>query len=164
MGGGTANFVVGMKDCLDVMGAMNSTNSNVGGWNGCERRTWCNEKAYNAIPESLRPAFKKMKTVTNAGFNNNTPTESEDYLALFAIKEVMGSDMGKGSTEAESSLFQFDWYKTSANQNKTAPGNSGYLTRSCPIYVLNSWIYIRNRAALNAAGNAPEGLSFFGCI
>lgn len=46
--GGTCSFIVGQKNTLGYAsntterGMMNSSNSNTGGWEACQRRTWCN--------------------------------------------------------------------------------------------------------------------------
>ena len=112
----TCSFVVGMKNSLKNTGMLNQGNTNSGGWDKCPRRTWCNDAFKNAIPSILLPIFKQHINVTADGQSSSTLT-SFDYFALAAEKEVFGSNTYASST-AESSLTQFEWYKTSANRIK----------------------------------------------
>ena len=128
MGGGTANFVVGLKDCLNEGGRMNPE-YNIGGWNACERRTWCNEDFKNSFPSTLLPIFKQMKTISADGQGNNA-IESDDYFALPAEKEVFGYTNNASAT-AEAELFQLEYFKTASNRAKRVPsGTTGYWEKS----------------------------------
>lgn len=115
--GGTCNFIVGQKNGLAEYGYMNSSNTNSGSWDGCARRTWCNNIYYKAIPSALRLIFKKFKTITAQTYNGSTNKVSEDYFTLAAEKEIFGSRTYSNATEANA-LTQFDYYKTSANRIK----------------------------------------------
>lgn len=159
------NFVVGMKNCLTEGGFFNLTKTTEGGWDACDRRQWCNVIAYNALPDVLRPIFKKMITVTNAGFNN-TPKQSEDYLALFAAKEIMGTNAEHNSAAAEAGTFQFNYYKTPANANKTPVFAGAYGTRSCSVSSDNATVVIATNGTTtqSLSANIETGISFFGCI
>lgn len=130
-GGGTANFVVGLKDCLTPAHAMNSARTNAGGWNGTELRTELNTNVYNQLPEPIRKVLKKMNVYTaNGGSQAGTVgVYSEDYLALAAEKEVFNENKHADST-IESQLFQLTWYKTKANRIKQSEGNE---------YTKNTW-------------------------
>lgn len=121
------SFIVGMKNGLangttGEPGYMNSSNTTDGGWDGCARRTWCNNVFRNAIPDTLRPIFKQHLNVTANG-SDITTTTSTDYFALPAEKEVFGSS-SYGNSEAEASLTQFEYYTTPANRIKKK-GDSG---------------------------------------
>ena len=124
-GGGTANFVVGLKDCLSEGGKMDSgDNGDVFGWDTCTRRTWCNGEFKNSLPPTLLPIFKQMQTIAANG-SGVTAVTSDDYFALAAEKEVFGTNKYADST-VELNLFQFDWYKTASNRQK----NKGSWSRS----------------------------------
>ncbi len=120
--GGICNFIVGQKNALATRGYMNSSNINDGSWDGCARRTWCNQVYYNAIPDTLRPIFKKFKTVTAETYNGTTNKISEDYFALAAEKEIFGTGTISNSTEA-AALTQFDYYVTESNRIKKEGDN-----------------------------------------
>lgn len=165
--GGTANFVVGMKNCLNETHAMNSSNTNAGGWNGCEMRTWLNNTVYNSIPESFRSVLKAMNVWTANGGNQagSVGIYSEDYLALPAEKEVFGSNT-YGSATIESQLFQFDWYKTASNRIKQISGSNEYWwERSHWSGGPGYFCFVVTSGSANWTGASNSyGVSFFGCI
>lgn len=111
------NFVVGQKDCLSQNGRMNTTNTTAGSWNSCAMRTDLNNKYYNALPVTFRSCLKQFKTVTATKYDASTVTTSNDYIALFAEKEIFGSKTNSNATEA-AALTQIDYYKTTANITK----------------------------------------------
>lgn len=173
--GTTCNFIVGQKDALATYGYMNSTFTNSGSWDGCARRTWCNEVYKNAIPESLRSIFKQFKTIT-AETNNGTKLKTSlDYFALPAAKEIFGGTAtSAGSSTSNSNLtefnalFQFEWYKTSSNRikKKGTGGSSAYWwERSLYYDDSSSFCYVNTNgtATFNSAGNTG-GFAPFGCI
>lgn len=98
---------------------MNSTDTNGGGWDACDRRQWCNGEFRESFPETLKPMFKEFKTTTANGAGAVAVT-SNDYFALPAEKEVFGVNAYANAT-AEANLFQLEWYKTETNRIKTAP-------------------------------------------
>lgn len=160
------SFIVGMKNGLAEKGYMNSSNINSGGWEACARRTWCNNVFRNAIPESLRDIFKRHLNVTANG-SSSTTTESTDYFALPAEKEVFGSVTHANST-AESSLTQFEYYNTTANRIKKS-GDSGsaynWWERSPRYDYSSSFCYVYSDGSANAtSASSAYLLSPFGVI
>lgn len=57
------------------------------GWGATNRRTWCNEVFYNAIPSSLRSIFRQFKCKCAGGSASNIYTENL-YFAYPALVEV----------------------------------------------------------------------------
>lgn len=115
------SFIVGMKNGLAEKGYMNSSDTNYNGWDGCARRTWCNDVFKNAIPSTLQEIFKQHVNVTS--WSGSSTRDSADYFALPAEKEIFGS-VSEANATAESSLTQFQYYITPANRIKNA-GDSG---------------------------------------
>ena len=172
--GSTCNFIVGQKHALSTYGYMNSSSTNSGSWDGCARRTWCNEVYKNAIPESLRSIFKQFKTITAETYNGTTLKTSLDYFALPAAKEIFGGTAtSAGSSTSYSNLtefnalFQFELYKTPSNRNKK--GTSGYYAHwweRSPYYGGSNRfcrVFNNGTADINDA-NKTLGLAPFGCI
>ena len=162
--GKPCNFVVLQKDCFKEPGYMNSYSSNNGGWNSCARRTWCNNVFRNAIPSSLRPAFKQFKVRTANGSGWGV-TESTDWFSLFSEKEVFGSTTYANSS-AESKNTQLNWFKTSSNRIKKRNGVSIHWWERSP-YRSDSYSFCfasRNGYADWTSANANYGLAPFGCI
>ena len=164
--GKKCSFVVLQKDCLKEPGYMNSYSSNNGGWNSCQRRTWCNNVYRNAIPASLRGIFKQFKVRTANGSGSGV-TESTDWFSLFSEKEVFGSTTYANSS-AESQNTQLNWFKTSSNRIKKngMNGSAGLWWERSPYSGGSSYFcsvtYSGNADWYYAYGSC--GLAPFGCI
>lgn len=162
------HFVVGMKDCFNEKGYMNASAGNAGSWDGCERRTWCNNVLPLSFPEKTRNFFKPFKTVTisNGGSSgSNTLKTSIDYFALFAEKEVINTYNGGSATEA-AALKHIKYYETGSNHLKNANGTKAIWLLRTPAYG-NSIQYREVYDAFQTGGvyaNSPYGISPFGCI
>lgn len=162
--GHPCNFVVLQKDCLNKNSKMNKNNTNIGGWDACSRRTWCNSVYRDAIPSALRPIFKQFKTYAAKG-SGPTAVESTDYFALFSEKEIFGTTE-YADRSAERKNKQLDYYKTSSNRIKMLNGTkyiwwerspySGDDNSFCSVYPTGS--------AGKSKATALYGLAPFGCI
>ena len=162
--GKACSFVVLQKDSLSEYGYMNSSTTNSGGWNSCQRRTWCNNVYRNAIPASLRGIFKQFKVRTANGSGSGV-TESTDWFSLFSEKEVFGSTTYANSS-AESQNTQLNWFKTSSNRVKRSNGTEIEWWERSP-RSSNSYAFCRvlsNGAAGTNRANRTFALAPFGCI
>lgn len=158
--GGTAKFVVGMKGCLSTAMAMNSANS---GWNTCTMRTWLNGDFKTQMPAELLPIFKPMKIITADG-KGSTTAISMDTFALFAEKEIFGTNDEANST-AEASLFQIEWYKTPSNRIKGVKFPAPYYWERSPSTDYGyCCVYDATGAPSNYNSTGSLGVSPFGCI
>ena len=161
------SFIVGLKNCLKTAGRMNLTDTNVGGWKSCKRRTWCNNTFKNAIPSTLLPIFKKFKNLSGKGNGITEGTdETIDLFALPAEIEVFGTNRLSVSGEGT----QFQWYKTAANRKKKV-GDSGSIQpywweRSPYTQYSESFCGVMGSDGSSTAIGAinPHGISPFGCI
>ena len=162
--GKPCNFVVNMKDCLKETGYMNSSNTNSGGWNGCARRTWCNNVFRNAIPSGLRPAFKQFKTKAATG-TGTASTTSTDWFALPSEMEVFGR-VTYANSSAESGNTQLNYYKTSSNRVKKVNGGADWWWERSPRSSSSSYFCVVNAdgSAYYTIAGLGGGLSPFGCI
>jgi len=184
------SFVVQQENCLSSTdsgttsdserGYMNSTHTNTGSWNGCARRTWCNNVYKNAIPSTLRSIFKQVKVTTAQKYNGSTNQQSDDYFFLPAAAEVFKGDStyGGGGTAGQqtaySNLTEFNaltrwkYYETTGNRIKKI-GLSGAAYRwweRSPRYA-DTWAFCLvdnggNATVDNAGGT--YGLAPCGCI
>ena len=163
--GNTCHFVVGMKDSLNESGYMNGSNTNSGSWNGCARRSWCNGAFRQALPDTLRPIFKRMQTITAETYNGTTLKTSTDYFALPAEYEVHGKLNYSNSTEA-ASLVQFTWYATQTNRRKKRNGDFAWWWERSPNERTSTYFCVvtNSGAAGSTDASATRGLSPFGCI
>lgn len=112
-GSTTCAFVVGQKNSLNEAGAMASS-SDRSGWDNIARRTWCNNVYYNALPAGFKALLKEFKDLASAGNGSSQIVTSNDYCALAAEIEVVGSTTYSVNGEGS----QFKYYETSANRIK----------------------------------------------
>ena len=164
----TCSFIVGMKNCLNEHGYMNSTDTSIGGWDACARRTWCNNIFYNSIPASLRPIFKQVKNKTgslSSGTGVNSFVDSIDYFAFPAEYEVFGT-YNNSSETYESGLQQFEYYQTSANRIKQRNGSANNWWDRSPRKTGATSFCDVNSIGTTDRYNASSllGISTFGCI
>lgn len=158
----TCSFQVDMKHCLNEVGYMNSTNTNVGGWNSSNRRAWCNSVFKNAIPSSLSSIFKQHKNLTSAGNQSSTINTTDDWFALRSEVEVCGTTSHSYSGEGS----QITYYQTSTNRIKKVNNNAyNYWLRS-PSPSSNAWFgFVLSDASVgDIIASYTYGISVFGCI
>lgn len=163
------HFVVGMKHYLADEGNMHSNSTDDVSWDGCARRAWCNTVYRNAIPETLRGCFKQFKVNTATSYNSSTVTESHDYFALFAEKEVFGTSLCCTANEA-AVLSRIKWYETAENRQKKIGDNgttqySSWFFRSP--YTGGVGHFCRSHSSdkcTYARAYDTYGISPFGCI
>ena len=125
------SFVVGMKDVLAKgttreSGYMESTDINTNGWDGCKRRTWCNNVFREALPTNLKAIFKQFThNVARRYGNSSGVILSTDWFSLPTEENVFGVKTYCTQDEFDAAdNFQFEWYQTAANRVKKA-GSDG---------------------------------------
>ena len=158
----TCSFQFDMKHGLYNRGYMNSTNTNVGGWTSCARRTWCNSVFKNAVPNTLSPIFKQHKNLTSAGNQSSTIDTTDDWFALRSEIEIFGtisySFAGEGS--------QVTYYQTTANRIKQSQGANYYWWERSP-RSSNTTLFCRVSSGGGANSDFASysyGLAVCGCI
>lgn len=87
----TSYITFGMKHCLATRYAMNSSNSNSGGWENSRMRTSTMATLYNQLPADLRALIKSAYKYTSAGGNTTTIKTTQDKLFLLSEVEVDGT-------------------------------------------------------------------------
>lgn len=158
----TCSFQFDMKHGLYNRGYMNSTNTNVGGWTSCARRTWCNSVFKNAVPNTLSPIFKQHRNLTSAGNKSSVIDTTDDWFALRSEIEIFGtttySYAGEGS--------QVTYYQTSANRIKQSQGANYYWWERSPCSSGAAYFcfVLSDGHADLAAASSSRGLAVCGCI
>ena len=108
-------------------GYMNSTNTNVGGWKSCDRRTWCNNVYYNALPSAWQSIVKTVNKKSSTGGGSSSGTETtQDKIFLASEIEINGSTTYSVSGEGT----QYQYYKNAkANRYKMPKYDSSYVSQ-----------------------------------
>ena len=125
------SFIVQQKDgFMDLfsrqaeLGVMNVSSTNVGGWDACNRRTWCNDVYRNALPSIYKDCFKQVKVKTvNGGDSSATLVESDDYFFLPAECEVASVSTGSRLIEINA-LSKWPYYLDVQNRFKKKDSSS----------------------------------------
>lgn len=123
----TAAIAFTFQDCLSTTYAMNSGNTNSGGWNGSQMRTSRMPAILNTFPAELTAdgAMKHVDVVATAGSADTSLVTSSDRLRLHSIMEL-GVSYGYAGVEGT----EYAYY-ASGNRVKTVNGTaSAYWTRS----------------------------------
>ena len=128
-----ALITVDLKNCLrdanvsDIGGSsntehgyINSSNTNVGGWTSCARRTWCNDVYYNALPTYLKNRIKPVNKLTSVGNQSSTINTDSDKCFLLSEIEIFGSITRSKAGEGS----QYTYYTTASNRYKLPKWNS----------------------------------------
>lgn len=92
-------------------GYMNSSNTNVGGWESCARRTWCNNTYYNALSSEFRKMVKEINKKTSAGNRISNIVMTADKIFLLSEIEIFGSTTYSFNGEGT----QYEYYKINSN-------------------------------------------------
>jgi len=153
--------------CLSEKGKMKQARSNNGGWNGSERRNWCNNSLYGVIPQDIKNMIKQVvKKATDGGYSSGKKTilNSNDYCFLLSCVELGGASVvneGYGLTGDDG----FQYAAFTDKNNRTKPGGT-YWTRSTRYKDnLRFFEYITNNEAYDDEdANLSYGIRFCFCI
>lgn len=118
--GGKAAITFGMVDCFTTTQAMNSTNTNAGGWGSCALRTTIRGTVYNGLPADLKAVIKEVNKLTSAGSKSSTINTTADTLFLFSEIEIFGSTTYSFSGEG----VQYSRFATAASRIKKVNGSA----------------------------------------
>lgn len=106
-------------------GCINSSDTNSGGWEGCERRTWCNNVYKKCLPTYIQNMMKQVKKLTSAGSRSSTVKTSNDYAFLLSEIEIFGSTTYSYTGEGK----QYQYFKNAtANRYKKPRFSSSHVS------------------------------------
>lgn len=86
----TADFI--SVELLNDTHNMNSTDTNVGGWNDCAMRTYLNSTIYPALPSDLRAVIIDKTHMRTAGNKSTSLVSASDKLWLPTYYEMFGQN------------------------------------------------------------------------
>ena len=105
-------FVLEFEDIITTK-AMNSTDTNVGGWPASSMYTFVNNDIYNALPSELKNGIIDTTVVSSHGSEDTSNFTSTDKLYLLSTAEVwaQGSSNTISGDTARDVTRQLDYYK-----------------------------------------------------
>lgn len=149
----SATYSSSNRDAAHEFGQMNSTSTNVGGWTSCERRTWCNNVFFGALPATTQSMIKNVDKKTSAGNQSSTINTDSDKVFLLSEIEIFGTTSYSASGEGS----KYPYFDTVSNIYKKPSEdtyNSAYWWERSP-YVSGTnrfcCVYGNGSAGSNAA-------------
>lgn len=97
---------------------MNSTNTNVGGWENSAMRTFVNNRVYSAFPTVWKSIIRQAQIPTNQGGMSKEIVISKDYVYLPSYIEISGIQSQPYGNEGS----YITWFTGDAERIKTING------------------------------------------
>ena len=118
--GGTAPLTFQLHDCYADKKAMNSSNTNSGGWTSCAMRSTHLPAILALMPTEVQNGIREVSKLTSAGNRSTTINTTADKLFLLSEVEVFGSITSSVSGEGT----QYDYYKAGNSKVKKLGGSA----------------------------------------
>nr|DAH26241.1 MAG TPA: hypothetical protein [Caudoviricetes sp.] len=119
--GSIAPLTFQLHDCYVDSKAMNSSNTNVGGWESCSMRTTHLPAILALMPTEVKNSIREVNKLTSAGNQSTTINTTADKLFLLSEVEVFGLNTYSAAGEGT----QYDYYKAGNSKAKKRNGGSG---------------------------------------
>lgn len=135
--GGKAPLTFQLHDCYADTKAMNSSNTNSGGWTSCAMRSTHLPAILALMPTEAKNGIREVNKLTSAGSQSSTINTTADKLFLLSEVEIFGSTSYSAAGEGT----QYDYYKAGNSKVKNRNGSAAswwerspyasYSTRFC---------------------------------
>jgi hypothetical protein len=109
--GGKAKITFGMKNLMAATLPMNTSNTNVGGWDSSVMRTTTMPDLLSKLPADLQAIIKPVNKLTSAGNMDSTINTVSDSLFLMSEFELRGATTYSFSGEGT----QYEYYQGGVN-------------------------------------------------
>ena len=150
--GGTAPLTFQLHDCYATTFAMNSSNTNAGGWTSCAMRSTHLPAILALMPSEVQSAIREVNKLTSAGSQSSTINTTADKLFLLSEIEIFGSTSYSKSGEGT----QYAYYKAGNSKIKNRSGSANSWWERSP-YGSGSTYFCR----VYSSGNATyDGASY----
>ena len=167
-GSGKAGITFGMKNLYYSTYPMNSSNTNVGGWNECLMRTLTMQEVFNNLPDELQSAIKLVNKKATVGNKSTDIVTSQDKLWLYSEVELDGTSYS--GYKDEGTQYEY-WQSHNINSDRIKNINNGtgsanwYWLRSPYMSGSTSFCYIHSGGSVyNYDASDSYGLCFGFCI
>lgn len=123
--GGKAGITFGLKNLMASTRAMNSSNTNSGGFTGSAMYSWLTTTLLTSLPSDLQAVLKSVNKKTSAGSQSSTIETNSMKLFLFSEVEIFGTTTYSAAGEGE----QYEYFATAAKRIKYLSNGSGSASR-----------------------------------
>ena len=118
--GGKAPLTFQLHDCYADKKAMNSSNTNSGGWTSCAMRSTHLPAILALMPTEVKNGIREVNKLTSAGNKSSTINTTADKLFLLSEVEIFGSTTYSAAGEGT----QYDYYKAGNSKVKKQNGSA----------------------------------------
>ena len=118
--GGTAPLTFQLHDCYADEKAMNSSNTNSGGWKNSAMRTTHLPAILALMPTEVQNGIREVSKKTSIGGGSSTIETVSDKLFLLSEVEIFGSTRYSAAGEGT----QYDYYKAGNSKIKKRNGSA----------------------------------------
>ena len=126
--GGKAPLTFQLHDCYADKKAMNSSNTNSGGWTSCAMRSTHLPAILALMPTEVQNGIREVNKLTSAGNKSSTINTTADKLFLLSEVEIFGSTDYSAAGEGT----QYDYYKAGNSKAKNRNGSAAYWWERSP--------------------------------
>ena len=160
--GGTAPLTFQLHDCYGTKYAMNSSDTNSGGWTNCAMRKTHLPAILKKMPSEVRSAIREVNKLTSAGSGSSTINTTANKLFLLSEIEIFGRTTYSVSGEGT----QYAYYKAGNSKVKNESGSANSWWERSP-YDSNSTHFCSVDSNGNADGSPASrsyGVAFGFCF
>lgn len=152
-GSGTTGFAFEFVECVATQYQMNTTNTNVGGWNASYMRNTVMPTILALLPDEIQEVIATVKRKSCYSGNDGTLVETEDDVFLLFDPEVFGNN-GNARSEEKAANTRWQYYAS----HDTAPARIKQRSGSNNNWWLGSPCdgYTNNFCAVSGNGNASD--------
>lgn len=119
-GSGKAPLTFQLHDCYGESKAMNSSNTNNGGWASCAMRSTHLPAILALMPTEVQSGIREVNKLTSAGSQSSTINTTADKLFLLSEIEIFGEVFFSAIREGT----QYDYYKAGNSKMKEYNGDA----------------------------------------
>ena len=158
---GKAGITMQMHDLFKTTYVMNSSLTNIGGWNNSVMRTSTMVTMGGYLPSAWQSIIKPVDKVSGAGGGAGTETASDSFFLLSEV-EVFGSTTYSVSGEGA----QYAYYKAGNSKIKSRSGSANYWSERSPRSSGNTSFcrVSKDGSASSGSANGSNGVSFAFCV
>lgn len=171
--GDFANVVFGMLGVMNGNRQMNTSNTNVGGWDASAMRTFLNDNVFPALPQQWRAMIKTVEVMASEGNTSAEILTSRDNLFLFSQAEVGFNTTAVpyvNEVDADAEEVTFSIFTDNASRIKKRYNGTGeavyWWLRSPFSSNSTNFCFVLNSGGLSHSGYATVslGVAFGFCI
>ena len=160
--GGKAALTFQLHDCYENKNAMNSSDTNSGGWKNSAMRSAHLPAILALMPTEVQNGIREVSKLTSAGRKSSTINTTSDKLFLLSEVEIFGSTSYSAAGEGT----QYDYYKAGNSKVKQRNGDSANWWERSPSASASAYFCLvrSNGAAYRNNASYAYGVAFGFCF